>query len=277
MKLTTGKSSVVTQILLSAVAIGLGYLLLFNNTVQIATLCQLFCGGLVIVGIVSIIAYFVSNDYKRIDRYGFTLGVMMILLGCIGLLRMESLTANFEIYTGMLALVLGVLTLQGTVQVKVMDYAVWILNLILAIVSIGGAFCVLSNITFVTQLVAGFSNWMLLVCGGASLFSLLVTWICIMLVSRKEKKAQKEAQNQSASEEKEEIPHGDYKPVDAPKPPVSPSAPVEVPHEEPAPAAPAPAPVPAAPAAEAPSAEVEPELPPVEKPDLVFDTTETPQ
>ena len=41
MKTSTSKSSVVTQILLAVVAIVLGYLLLFNKSVQVTTLCQI--------------------------------------------------------------------------------------------------------------------------------------------------------------------------------------------------------------------------------------------
>ena len=193
---STAKSSVITQVLFSAVAIAIGYLLLFGKSVQVLTLCQILCGGLVIAGIVSIASFFVTGDFKRIDRYGFTIGVLLVLLGCIGLLRINDLTQNFEMYTGLLALVLAVLTLQGTVQVKVLDYAVWIINLIISIACIAGSFCVLSAITPITGLVPGFSSWVLLICGCSCIFSLIVTWICILLAGRREKKAKQEAELQ---------------------------------------------------------------------------------
>ena len=199
MKNSTSKSTVITQVLLAVVAGALGYLLLFGKNMQVLTLCRFLCGGLIVVGIVSIFSYFFSGDFKRIDRFGFALGVMLILLGCIGFIQMDKLTANFDMYTGLLALILGVLTLQGTVQVKVLDYAVWVLNLVLTIISIAGAFCVLAEITMVTGLVKGFSNWVLIICGGSCLFSLIMTWICILLAKRRDKKAQKEAEAQAQS------------------------------------------------------------------------------
>ena len=203
MNSTTTKSSVITQVLFSAVAIVLGYLLLFNKSVQVLTLCQILCGGLVIAGIVSIASFFVSGDYKRIDRYGFTIGVLLILLGCIGLLRVNDLTQHFDMYTGLLALVLGVLTLQGTVQVKVLDYAIWVISLIISIVCIAGSFCVLSEISAITGLVQGFSSWVLLICGVSCIFSLIVTWICILLAGRREKKAKQEEELQKEAALKE--------------------------------------------------------------------------
>ena len=74
-KTSTDKGSVVTQVLLAAVAVALGYLLLFDKNMQILTLCRILCGGLIVVGIVSIISFFVSGDFKRIDRYGFVSSV----------------------------------------------------------------------------------------------------------------------------------------------------------------------------------------------------------
>ena len=202
MKASTSKSSVITQILLAAVAIALGYLLLFSKSVQIVTLCQILCGGIIAIGLASIASFFLLGDYKRIDRYGFALGTLLVLMGLIGLIRINEVTANFEIYTGLVSLILGVLVLQGTVQMKVLDYPVWILNLVISLASIAGAFCVLSKITAITGIVAGFSSWILLICGCASLFSMLVTWICIMLAGRREKKM--EAEKAAAAERAEQ-------------------------------------------------------------------------
>lgn len=194
MKTTTSKSSVITQILFAGVAVALGYLLLFNKSVQITTICQILCGGLIVVGVVSIVSFFVSNDYKRIDRYGFALGTLLVLLGIIGLMRSAELSSHFDLYAGLFSLVLGILTLQGTVQVKVLNYAIWMINLVLTIACLAGAFCVLSGITTVTGLIAGFPNWLLLISGASCLFSLLTTWICILLAGRREKKLLKEAE-----------------------------------------------------------------------------------
>jgi len=199
-KATTSKSNVVTQILLSAVGIILGYLLLFNKSIQILTICQILCGGLVVVGVVSIVSYFLSGDYKRIDRYGFTVGTMLILSGIIGLVRINDLTANFELYGGALSLILSVLVLQGTVQMRVLDYAVWVLNLVVTLGCVAGAFCVLAGFTAVTGLVQGFASWVLLICGCASIVSLLVTWLCILLAGRRDKKLQKEKEEEAAAQ-----------------------------------------------------------------------------
>ena len=199
MKNSTSKSNVISQIFFAAVAVILGYLLLFDKTVQIVTLCQILCGGLIFVGVVSIVAYFLGGDFKRIDRYGFAIGVMLILAGIIGLIRIGDLTANFEMFAAAFSLVLGVLILQGTVQIKVLDYAAWILTLILTIACLAGAFCVLAGVKPVTNLVAGFSSWLLLICGGSCLFSMIVTWICILLAGRREKKLAKEKEEQAAA------------------------------------------------------------------------------
>ena len=85
---------------------------------------------------------------------------------------------------------------------KVLDYPIWILNLVISLASIAGAFCVLSGITAITGRIAGFSSWILLICGCACLFSMLVTWICILLAARREKKM--EAEKAAAAERAEQ-------------------------------------------------------------------------
>ena len=129
-KIARSKSNVAIQVLLSAIAGVLGYLLLFRPDIQVVTVCKVLCFALIVVGLISILSFFLSEDYKRIDRFGFTAGVLLILLGCIGLIRMNDLTTSFELFAGVMALILGVLTLQGTVQMKALNYSVWILNLI---------------------------------------------------------------------------------------------------------------------------------------------------
>ena len=166
---------------------------------MITTICQILCGGLIVVGVVSIVSFFVSGDYKRIDRYGFALGTLLILLGAIGLVRSADVASHFELYAGLLSLILGILTLQGTVQIKVLDYAIWILNLLLSLICLIGAFCVLSEITAVTGLVDGFPNWLLLIAGVSCLFSLLTTWICILL-GRRSPQGRRRAQSRGSSQ-----------------------------------------------------------------------------
>ena len=201
MKNSTSKSNVVSQVLFSAVAIVIAYLLLFNKNVAVGFLCQILCGGLVAIGVAAIVSYFVTKDYKRIDRYGFALGALLIMLGCIGFMRMTDLTNSFEIYTGLFSLLLGVLILQSTVQVKVLNYAVWVINLLLTIACLFGAFCVLADITLITQAVPGFSSWVLLISGVSSLLSLIITWICILLAGRREKKEKAKAETAAVTAE----------------------------------------------------------------------------
>ena len=234
MKTSTSKSSVLTQVSLSLVAIILGYLLLFSKTMQVTTVCQFLCGGLIAVGIISIVSYFLSGDYKRIDRYGFALGTMLVLMGIIGLIRIPDLTAHFDIYTGLLSMILGVLILQGTVQIKVLDYPVWVLNLILTIGCIAGAVCVLLEARGITDRVVGFANWTLLICGACCLFSMLMTWICIMLAARRDKKAA-EAQESGAAQTPATgaSPEPSYQPApaaEAPAAPAEPTGPAETHH-----------------------------------------------
>ena len=60
--------------------------------------------AIIIAGVVAISSYFIAGDFRRIDRYGFSIGILLILSGIIGLIRTGDLTANFEMYSGALSL-----------------------------------------------------------------------------------------------------------------------------------------------------------------------------
>ena len=66
----------------------------------------------------------------------------------------------------------------------------------------------MAGITPITKLVGGFAHWILLISGGSCLFSLIVTWICILLAARREKKAMKEAEEIAQA-----VMHGDYQEI----------------------------------------------------------------
>ena len=193
------------QFLMSVVAIALGALLLFVPALQIATICYLFCGALMVAGIVSALTFFLSGDHRRVEGYGFALGVLLLLLGICGLLRAQELTGHFDVFLTMLALVLGVLILQGTVQIFLLKNRLWILNLILTVVSIGGAVLGLADIRIVTQRIVGFSYWVLMIVGAASLISLMLTVIVVWYDRRKTQRQKTRAQENSAEQEKQGV------------------------------------------------------------------------
>ena len=187
------RSGALMQAVLSVIAIALGALLLFVPQIQVKTLCYIFCGALIAVGVVSVITFFVTESYRNMESYDFALGVMLLLLGCCALLRVGELAEDFEIYMGITSLFLAVLILQGTVQMRVLQNKLWMVNMALTVISIVGSVLVLADVRAVTGSVSGFTWWVLLLVGAACLLSLLLTTLG---VRHERRKAEKQMQSE---------------------------------------------------------------------------------
>ena len=199
------KSGVAMQIALSLISILLGGLLLFVPEIQVKTLCYIFCGTLIAAGIAAIISFFLTESYKRVENYDFALGVLLLLLGCCGFLRSDELAADFSVYMGITALCLGVLILQGTVQMHILGNRLWVVNLFLTIASLAGAVLVLADVKAVTGRLSGFTYWVLLIVGAACLVSLLLTTVGVKYSRHKaDKRAGSEAAEAADAVEKPE-------------------------------------------------------------------------
>ena len=187
------RSGALMQAILSVIAIALGALLLFVPQIQVKTLCYIFCGALIAVGVASVITFFVTESYRNMESYDFALGVMLLLLGCCALLRVGELAEDFEIYMGITSLFLAVLILQGTVQMRVLQNKLWMVNMALTVISIVSSVLVLADVRAVTGSVSGFTWWVLLLVGAACLLSLLLTTLG---VRHERRKAEKQVQSE---------------------------------------------------------------------------------
>jgi uncharacterized membrane protein HdeD (DUF308 family) len=173
------------QILLALISILLGILLLFVPQISISVLCYFFCGGMIAVGIGMIVAFFVSDAYKLMHNYFFSIGVLIIILGCCGLIRNSELCDRFSFFIGVTALVLSVFILQNTIQMRVLNNSLWVADLILAIPSTIAAILVLVDLKPLLKWIPTFPHWALLVSSILSLISLLLTSIGLFVSNRK--------------------------------------------------------------------------------------------
>ncbi|MBO6055109.1 MAG: DUF308 domain-containing protein [Oscillospiraceae bacterium] len=173
------------QILLALISILLGILLLFVPQISISVLCYFFCGGMIAIGIGMIVAFFVSDAYKLLHNYFFSIGVLIIILGCCGLIRNSELCERFTFFLGVTALVLSVFILQNTIQMRVLNNPLWIADLILAVPSIIAAILVLVDLKPLLKWIPTFPYWALLISSILSLVSLLLTTIGLFVSNRK--------------------------------------------------------------------------------------------
>ncbi len=112
----------------------LGALLIFIPTLTPLHLCYVLDGIAIALGIIFIVRYFMTESYKNTQRYGFSLGTVLLLFGAIGLVKAQALSAYLLTLIGALLLVAAVLKLQNALDLKFLKDDSWIIWLMIAIV-----------------------------------------------------------------------------------------------------------------------------------------------
>ncbi len=182
--------SMVLQIIIPAVTAMIGAVLLFVPQIEVETLCYVFCGGLIVAGISSLVRFFLSEAYKRLYGNHFSMGIMLLLLGVCSLLRTATLAEHFEYILGVISLMLGTVILQNTVQLRMLNSGLWYLLAVFAAVTLVGIIPVLAEIRPVLALVDGYPYWMFFLTGVLGLLSLLVTSIGLQIYKKQRDKGE---------------------------------------------------------------------------------------
>ena len=181
-------NGVITLIIASCVSILLGVLLLFVPQVDIQTLCYIFCGALIAIGIAAIVIFFLGDSVKSMHGFGFAIGVALVILGCCTMLRAGDVIRDLTLYMGLLALILGITQLQNAVQLHFLHSKLWIIELILTVITLLGAIFVLADFRAIIDSIDGFVYWVMLIAGAASLIGMLLMAIGLRGAKRRESK-----------------------------------------------------------------------------------------
>lgn len=178
-----------TLLILSSAAafIILGLLLLFVPQVQVAYICYFLCAVLIIWGIVLIARYFVTEAYRKIGEYGFSKGVLLVILGMCALVRTDVFVEFFVPALGICLLLSGITKLQYAVDLKSMRDGIWVVMLMISLVVMGGSIAVILDFFPDAELRSLFAYYLLIVDGTIGLAANLYLYIKIGLFQKDER------------------------------------------------------------------------------------------
>ena len=86
----------------------------------------------VVFGIIMIVKYFLTGSYRDIGKYGFSAGVLCVLIGVMLLVRTSEIAAYFSLFLGICILLTAVIKLQNAVDLKSIHNAGWFIFLLIA-------------------------------------------------------------------------------------------------------------------------------------------------
>ena len=181
--------SYILMILMSLLCVVIAGLLLFVPAIEVSTVCYTFCTGFILWGILHISKFFLSHAYRKRNDYSFSMGVLLIVLGCCGMIRMDAIIAKKDICFGMITLCMGILTLQsaiqlkhaverkrhaeGTIQLNALQNKYWMWDMAAAFVLILCSVFVITDTTILVHNIPAFSEWVLFVAGLISVFNII--------------------------------------------------------------------------------------------------------
>lgn len=122
-----------------------GACLLFVPQINLTNICYFLCASIVIAGIYMIVRYFLADGFKENSNYGFSIGVFCTVLGIIGFIKTNDIIGFFPAAIGILVLVLGVVLLQDSLDLKRMNNGIWVVIGVISLVVIGAAVICIIN------------------------------------------------------------------------------------------------------------------------------------
>lgn len=164
----------VLMTLMSILCAVIAALLLFVPSIDARALCYTFCTGLILWGILQISKFFLVHAYRKLNDYSFSVGVLLVVLGCCGMIRMDEIIAKKDICFGLITLCIGILVLQSTIQLNALQSAYWTADLVVAAVIILCSVFIVTDTTILVKKIPSFSEWILLLSGICSAVNIIL-------------------------------------------------------------------------------------------------------
>ena len=172
------KAGLVAHIIGALAFIAIGVCLFTLDTEIIARLVYSFM--VLAVGILFIcfgafymIKYFFNHEFTRITNYGFTMGVILVIIGAVFIFKANYISAFIDSLVCVIAFIFGAIMLQESFALFHMQRGSWVISLLLG-------FCTIAASVYMLMTPFEFfsgdfiPSLFLVVVGGVSLFSLLL-------------------------------------------------------------------------------------------------------
>ena len=156
--------------------------------------------ALVIVGIVFIVRYFVTDAYKNMNAYGFSAGTLLVILGICALLRADAIGIVFDLVLGIAVLLMGIIILQHSLDLKRMSDFMWVVALISSLLAVACGVIMILKPSPETIDYAKYNWWAVLISSGLGFIFNIYTLIRVAIFNKHEKKtADQEAKDREVA------------------------------------------------------------------------------
>lgn len=158
---------------------------------------------LLVYGIILIVKYFLSGSYNDLGKYGFSGGVLSVLIGICMLIRASEVAAYFPLFLGICILLTAIIKLQTAVDLKSLGSQSWLVFLIIALIFLAAALIIVLDPLQKNATETAYIYYILVADGIVNLFCTLYLAIAIKSTHKK-RSAKKELQVSEGKSDKPE-------------------------------------------------------------------------
>lgn len=175
-------------IVMTLVFIAMSAVMIFLDGIKVVYLCYSMCVAGIVTGIIMIVRYFVTDAYRNVKAYGFSLGTLLVILSLCGILKANQMAEAFLIILGMILLLAGIFVLQHSLDLRRLNDILWIPALIVA------SLILICSVVVILQPMEDrfrydvYVWWVFLFSAALSLLINIYTMIKVSLYKRKEEK-----------------------------------------------------------------------------------------
>lgn len=172
------KVALVAHIVASLIFLALGICLLTLDVSFISTIVYSF--SVLAVGILFIcfgawymIKFFFNHEYTKITNYGFTMGVILVIIGAVFIFEANYISAFIDALVCIIGIIIGAVMLQESFSLFHIQRGTWVLTILLGVATIGASvYFILTPHRFFERNIVTCSY--LIAVGAASLLSLIM-------------------------------------------------------------------------------------------------------
>ena len=155
-KLNSNYTGMMAVVMLSVLFIVVGVIMYVYPEMDLKNFTYVISGFFLVGGAWEVCRYFLKEEYRNVANYDFSTGVLLLIVGCLSIIKEEAFTERMYLLLGALVLVQGIILVQYFVDMIALKSGFWSLMLILSaaeitlgifiLLDVGGYFATLSYV-----------------------------------------------------------------------------------------------------------------------------------
>ena len=152
-KLNSNFTGMMAVVMLSVLFIVIGIIMYAYPDMKLKNFTYVISGFFLVGGAWEVCRYFLKEEYRNVANYDFSAGLLLLILGCISIVKEPAFTKQIYLLLGALVLVQGIIMVQYFVDMIALKSYFWWLMLLICAAQVGLSVCILLDVggLFATQ------------------------------------------------------------------------------------------------------------------------------